>query len=154
MWREDKVRGLAGGGQGILPPQRRADLGQGLDRQAVPFGEDLVVAAGVDALSRAAKSLGRAAGRMRSISSLPTPNRRTTLVDGARHVEDVLALEVAAVGHVVVAHDDGRGLARRPARCSISSGVQTKNLPSSPFAVGVLGAVEAARRMRSSRGAT
>ena len=49
----------------VRPVERGAGLGEGVDHQAVPFGQDFVVAAGMDAvLARLEEDLAAAGDRL------------------------------------------------------------------------------------------
>ena len=116
---EDEAGGARGRGDVARLVEHPAGDGEPGDRQAVPGGQDLLVAQ------------RRRAPRAHGVERRPRVGQRGPFaLVGARDVQDVLPLEVAAGRDAVVGDEAlGDGAARRD-DSSISCSDQTKNSPS------------------------
>ena len=104
--------------------QDRSRPGEGVDHQAVPAYEDFIVQAGQNSLFADGQQLGAAFGQFGLQLPGIAAEQLRFLFDGPREIQDVAALEIADLGHVVNAAERRRPL-RRPKRRRFRRGVQT-----------------------------
>ena len=143
---EDELRSLFRRGDIIRPPQNCPGLGEGVDHQAVPFGQDFFVAAGMDAALARLEQDAAAAGDDPGKLFFGDLELLGGILQVILRVEDVGAVaafvEIAARGDVEVGAEEravvGTQQRQHLVRCP------DEELTLDPLAVRVLGAVETA----------